>query len=305
MRVLITGGSGFIGREVVRQLQATNTTVRVLARGIRPQLFGVETCPGSVLEPDTLPPAMKDCDAVIHLVGIITETGNQTYERVHTEGTANVLISMRAMGISTLVHMSALGTRPDAKARYHQSKWAAEELVRNSGSAWTIHRPSLVYGPGDGFVNLFAQISRWSPILPLLGSHSLVQPISVEDVARCFVESLTRDICKNKTYDLCGSTRFTYRELIQEILRATGRRRLCLPVPLALAKLPAWVGERTVPLLTGKGPPLNTDQLLMLAENNVGDVEAMRRDFEFDPIRFEDGIRRWLAPGSIRQSQTK
>ena len=136
---------------VVQRLLSRGHTVRVLARGTRPGLaMATETVPGSVLRPETLPAACGGVDAIIHLVGIISEVGDQTFERVHTEGTRNILQAAQSEGLRRFIHMSALGTRPNAVARYHRSKWMAEEAVRSSGLDWTIFRPSLIYGPGDG-----------------------------------------------------------------------------------------------------------------------------------------------------------
>jgi len=294
--VLVTGGSGFVGREIVGQLTAAGHIPRVLARGDQAPRAGVEFARGSVLEPASLLTPAKDCDAVIHLVGIISEAGEQTFERVHLEGTRNVLAAAGAASISRFIHMSALGARPDAPARYHRSKWAAEEAVRASGLAWTIFRPSLIYGPGDGFVNLFARMSRWSPVLPVIGSgQSLVQPVAVEDVARCFVGALAQPRSVGQSYDLCGRERLTFRAVLEEILRATGRRRLRLGLPLPVARLQARVLETLCPRLLGQAPPLNRDQILMLQEDNVGDPGPACRMFGLEPTPFREGIRRFLG----------
>ncbi len=299
MKVLVTGGSGFVGREIVRQLLAAGHTPRVLARGTHRRGAGVEMVRGSVLEPETLTAAVAGCDTVIHLVGIISEIGPQTYEQVHIEGTRNMLAAATAGGVSRWIQMSALGTRPDAVARYHRSKWAAEEAVRASGLAWTIFRPSLIYGPGDGFVNLFAQISRWSPVLPVMGSgQSLLQPVAVEDVAHCFVAALSQPSSAGRTYDLCGRERLSFNAVLDEILAATGRRRLKLHVPMALARFQAALLEWVLPTLLRQAPPLNRDQLLMLAEDNVADPRPAAYDFGFEPVKFREGIRRFLGASS-------
>jgi NADH dehydrogenase len=296
MTVLVTGGSGFVGREIVRQLQAAGHNVRVLVRGTRRSTPTVRTVHGSVLRPSTLASACAGCDAVIHLVGIISEIAEQTYENVHTEGTCNVISAAKATGITRLVHMSALGTRPDAVARYHRSKWAAEDAVRASGLAWTIFRPSLVYGSGDGFVNLFARMSRWSPMLPVIGDGTnLLQPIAVEDVAHCFVGALAKLIAVGQTYDLCGLERFRFSEVLDEILAATGRRRWKSHIPMPLARTQASLLESIFPRVFRRAPPLNRDQLRMLAEDNVGDPSAACRAFCFEPMKFREGIRRFLS----------
>jgi uncharacterized protein YbjT (DUF2867 family) len=298
MKVLVTGGSGFVGRETVRQLVAAGHAVRVLARGTKAAAAppaGVEPARGSILEPATLPAAVAGCDAVIHLVGIIAELGPQTYEQVHTAGTQNVLAAARTAGVPRWLHMSALGTRPAAVARYHRSKWLAEEAVRASGLAWTIFRPSVVFGPGDGFVNLFARLSRWSPVLPVVGRpDALLQPVAVADVARCFVTALGQPAAAGRAYDVCGRERFTLAQVLAEIGAATGRKRWHLRVPPALARAQAGFLEWFFPAVLRQAPPLNRDQLLMLAEDNVGDPAALIRDFGFEPSPFRAGIREYV-----------
>lgn len=301
MRVLVTGGSGFVGRAVVAGLRAQGVGVRVLARGTRGIVEGVETVRGSVVDGTGLEEACRGCDAVIHLVGIIAEVGAQTYRRVHVDGTRNLLAAARVAGIRRWVQMSALGTRAGAVAEYHRTKWEAEEMVRASGLDWTIHRPSIVHGSGDGFVVFFARMSRWSPVLPLIGGGGMqFQPIAVEDVATCFVRALGRASTVGKTYDLCGRERFTLREILRQVLEVTGRRRWLLPVPWVVAGMQAWVAEILFARLLGRNPPLNRDQLRMLREDNIGDPGPMMRDYGLDPVPFGAGIRRSLGWGERR-----
>lgn len=286
-----------MGREVVRQLRAAGKSVRVLARGSHAVEPGVEMVRGSILEPTVLPAACAGCDAVIHLVGIISEAGQQTYERVHTAGTQHLLAAAKAARVARFVHMSALGARPQAKARYHRSKWAAEGAVRASGLAWTIFRPSIIYGPGDDFVNFFARLSRWLPVLPVIGSgQGLLQPIAVADVARSFVGALDRPESIGQTYDLCGRERFTFVALLDEILAATGRRRGKVHLPLPLARLQARMLEVVYPHLLRRASPLNRDQIVMLGEDNVGEAEPAARAFGLELEPFQAGIRRFLHP---------
>jgi len=296
VKVLVTGGSGFVGREITRQLIAVGHSVRVLARGKKPAVNGVETVTGSVLLPDSLSTACSGCDAVIHLVGIISEVGGQTFERVHAEGTRHLLAAAARAGICRHVQMSALGTRPEAASRYHRSKWDAEQAVRASGLDWTILRPSLIYGPGDGFVNLFVGLSRWSPVLPVIGQGtSLVQPVAVEDVARCFVGALGEPHSIGQTLDVCGPNRLSFNAVLDEILAATGRRRAKLHLPLPLARLQARFLEFLCPRLLGQAPPLNREQIVMLGEDNVGDPRPAAELFRFTPAPFRPTLRAWLA----------
>ena len=170
--------------------------------------------------------------------------------------------------------MSALGTRPNAASRYHQTKWAAEELVRHSGLEFTIFRPSLIYGPQDQFINLFARIIRLSPVVPLLGSpRARFQPVPVEAVAAAFARSLGEPKSIGQTYDLCGPEALTLSEIVDRILAVLQRRRLKLQVPLSLARCQAGLLEFVFRRLLRKASPLSRDQLLMLQEDNVGNPQ--------------------------------
>jgi len=241
---------------------------------------------------------LNGVEAVVHLVGIISEVGQNTFENVHTRGTENIVAATRAAGMKRFIHMSALGTRPNAASRYHQSKWAAEEIVRRSGLAWTIFRPSIIYGPCDGFVNLFARMSRFSPVLPVMGSgQSKLQPVPVEDVATCFVRALSEPHSIGQIYDLCGTEVFTLEQILDLILEVTARRRIKLHLPLWLARCQAAFLEFVFPRLLGQAPPLNRDQLIMLQEDNVGDPKPARELFGLKPVSFREGIVRYLTSG--------
>jgi NADH dehydrogenase len=271
-----------------------------MARGSRSQALetpdaGMDWFRGSVLSPDDLRRALQGCDAVIHLVGIIGEIGDQTFERVHQEGTLRVVEAALSSGVRRMIHMSALGTRPAAVSRYHQTKWAAEEAVRGSGLEWTVFRPSVIYGPGDGFVNLFARMSRWSPVLPVIGrGTALLQPVSVDGVARAFARALDSKGAVCQTYDLCGPDRLTLPQVLQAILRATRRRRMIVCIPRALAWYPTAVLEQLFPRILRRPAPLSRDQILMLEEDNVGNPEAAEREFQIRSISFADGIGAFL-----------
>src|SRR6266446_5069558 len=178
-RVFVTGATGFVGRAVVQALRGEGYVVRCLVRrGSEPDLRGVgaiERVEGDVLAPQLLDEGMAGCGAVIHLVGIIREhiATNTTFYRVHVQGTVNVVAAAAAAGVRRYVHMSALGARDGARSRYHQTKWAAEEAVRACALPWTIFRPSVIYGRGDGFVSPLVRLVRRLPVVPLVGSGRL------------------------------------------------------------------------------------------------------------------------------------
>ena len=303
MEVLVTGATGFVGRAVVRQLHQSGHTVRALVRNPASPTArdlahsrGVRLYPGDVLDPGSLSSAAAGADAVVHLVGIISECGRQTFEAMHTQATRNMVEAARAWKASRFVHISALGTRPHAVSRYHRTKWEAEEHVRASGLIWTILRPSLIYGPGDQFVNRFLRMARFSPVLPLIGRRDAkFQPVPVEIVARCVQVALTDPRAAHQVLDVCGPDQLTLAEILQILLETNGRRRWLCPVPTPLTTVLAAMLEKIYPALLRRPPPLNRDQLLMLQEDNVGNPEPITQLIGIAPPPFREGLKAWLG----------
>lgn len=303
MRVLVTGATGFVGRAIVAGLAGQGHEARCLVR--RPgsaaairlgRQAGVELVAGDLLGDRNLSAIARGCDAVIHLVGIIAEVGRNTFERAHVEATRSMVDWAVAGGANRFIHMSALGTRPNAVSRYHITKWAAEEAVRASPLEWTIFRPSLIHGPEDDFVNRFARLSAVAPLMPIIGpgTHRL-QPVHVNAVAGCFVRALDTPCSVRQTYDLCGDDRLTFDELLDGILAALGRRRLKLHLPVGLAMMMAAVMESLWPRLLNRPPPLNRDQVVMLQEDNIGNPRPAREAFSFGPDSFAESLRTYLG----------
>jgi NADH dehydrogenase len=303
MKVLVTGATGFVGREIVRQLHEKGHSIRILARSRNASrveeavsCWGAEVHPGDVLDAASLDGAVNRTEAIIHLVGIIGEAGENTFENVHTRGTGNLVTAARQAKVRRFVHMSALGTRPNAASRYHQTKWAAEELVRHSGLDFTVFRPSLIYGPQDQFINLFARLIRLSPVVPLMGSpRARFQPVSVETVAAALTKSLGEPQSTGQTYDLCGPEALTLSEIVDRILAVLHRRRLKLRVPPRLARFQAVLLELIFRRLLRKVSPLNRDQLIMLQEDNVGNPRPANELFGLTPTSLREGIARYLG----------
>jgi uncharacterized protein YbjT (DUF2867 family) len=293
--IVITGATGFVGEEVVKQARAMGYPVRVIVR--EPERaqwlvdrYGVELFHGNVLFAPAIEGAMQGANCVIHLVGIIHERKENTFERTHVQATKNVIDEAKKASVKRFVHMSALGVRENARSRYHQTKWAGEELVRKSGLAWTIFRPSFIYGPKDKSINMFAQLIRRLPFIPVLGAgNTKIQPISVENVAKAFVAAIRNDESVGKTYDLCGPEAFTWNEMYDKLQVILGTRKKKLHLPLPIARIQAGLFEK---LLTN--PPFTRDQLLMLQEDNVGDPKPAVRDFVLEQGSFEEGVARYL-----------
>jgi len=296
-RVFITGGTGFVGRAVIQALRAEGYAVRCLVRrGSEPDLRGfgaIERVEGDVMARQTLDDGLAGCDAVVHLVGIIRERPaiGSTFERVHVQGTQNVLGAAAAAGVRRYLHMSALGTRAGARSRYHRTKWAAEEAVRSSPLPWTIFRPSIIYGPGDEFVTMLRGMIEGLPVVPVIGSgRQRLQPVPVAQVAQGFARALTLEATVKHTYDVGGPDAVSMVELLDMIAAALGRRRrLKVHVPIGLVRPVTQLLHRL------PGYPLTPDQLLMLEEDNTCDPSAFVSTFGLTPVPLAAGLRALLG----------
>jgi NADH dehydrogenase len=303
LNILLTGATGFVGQEMLRRLLDTGHSIRILARNPASRRareagsrHGVEVHPGEITDAGSLAGACNGMAAVIHLVGIITQNGRSTFDNIHTRGTANIIAAAQSAGARRFLLMSALGTRAGAVSRYHQTKWAAEQSLRASHLDYTIFRPSLIYGPQDRFVNLFATIARFSPIIPVMGRRGArFQPVAVEAVAKAFVKALVTAETIGKTYDLCGPDALTLSGILDSILEVTGRRRIKARVPAGLAWAQAALLEQVFPRLLGRAPPLNRDQLIMLGEDNLGDPAPANALFSLPLTPFREGIAKYLG----------
>lgn len=295
-RVFVTGATGFVGRVVVQALRTEGYTVRCLVRrGSERDLHGlgaIERVEGDVMALDSLEPAIGGCDTAIHLVGIIREYPSRrvTFERVHVDGTVNVLTAAARGGVRRFLHMSALGTRPGARSRYHQTKWAAEEAVRESALPWTIFRPSIIYGRGDAFVSMLAGMIRRLPVVPVIGDGAQrMQPIPVEQVADGFARAIDAPAAIKQTFDVGGPDVVSIVQLLDEIGAALDRPRvLKAHVPIGLMRVMSRLFHR-VPSF-----PITPDQLLMLEENNTCDPTPFFSTLGLTPVRLAAGLRRAL-----------
>lgn len=293
MKVFIAGGTGFVGEHLTAELLKRGHELILLSHAgsgkVQP---GSTLQQGDVTAPESYQQVMKGCDAVINLVGIIREFPARgiTFERLHVEATAGMAQATQHAGVLRYIQMSALGTRLDAVSGYHRTKWRGEEIVRGSGLAWTIFRPSLIFGPRDAFVNMLAGNLRLAPVMPTMGDGNYrLQPIHGNDVARCFADALERPETVGQVYELCGEDRLTYRELLDAIAEAMGKRHPWKPaLPLAIMK-PLISALQGVSVF-----PITMDQLQMLLEENICDG-CWRETFQFEPIRFRDGIREYLS----------
>lgn len=295
--VFVTGATGFVGRAVVHALRADGIKVRCLVRrGSEHDLRGleaIERVEGDVLSRETLDEGIGGCDAVVHLVGIIREhrSRNITFERLHVDGTLNVLAAAAAANVRRYLHMSALGTSASARSRYHETKWLAEEAVRASALPWTIFRPSVIYGKGDGLVSMLARMIEKLPVVPVIGEgRQKVQPIPVEQVAAGFRRALARPETVKQTYEVGGPDAVSMVELVDAIGEALGHAHVRkIHLPIRLMRMVAGVLQGLASF------PITTDQIRMLEVDNTCDPEPFFRTFGIIPAQLRTELHRMLA----------
>ncbi|HUU66843.1 MAG TPA: complex I NDUFA9 subunit family protein [Methyloceanibacter sp.] len=277
--VTIYGGSGFLGRHVVRAIARTGARMRIAVR--RPELAGhlqplgsvgqINPVQANVRFPESLIAAAEGADAVFNLVGILFPTGKQSFKSVQDEGARNVAEAAKACGARSLVHVSAIGADAGSPSVYGRSKAAGEAAVRDVYPDAVIFRPSVVFGPEDDFFNRFAALARLSPVLPLIGGgHTKFQPVFVGDVARAVVSGITGLAGADQPYELGGPEILTMRDVMERVLDYSMRTRVLVPVPFWLAKLQAaflqWLPT----------PPLTIDQVRLLESDNVVSAAAIK-----------------------------
>jgi uncharacterized protein YbjT (DUF2867 family) len=296
MKVFLTGATGFVGRHMLDRLLREGHGVRALVRPIARQkgravdlaqpgmdTTRIEAVAGDVVSGAGLDEGVHGCDTVIHLVGIIVEKGTNTFEAVHHIGTRNVVEAARRAGLKRFVQMSALGVRADGVAAYQTSKWKGEEAVRSSGISYCILRPSLIFGPGDGFVTQMMDTMRKAPLFrPVPGSGTpKFRPVFIGDVVTCFARALTSDAATNQTVELGGADELALNDVLAEIARCAGVRKPAVHIPMPLMLMGATLAQAFLP-----NPPVTVAQLRMLCEGSTCDIEPMRRIFAIEPRGF-------------------
>lgn len=269
--VTVFGGSGFIGRHVVRALARRGYRIRVAVR--RPELAGhlqplgrvgqIHAVQANVRYPESVAAAVRDAEIVINLVGILYERGRQRFEAVQAEGAGHIARAAAAAG-ARMIHGSAIGADRDSESVYARTKAAGEAAVSAAAPDAVIFRPSVVFGPEDDFFNRFAALARVLPALPLIGGgYTRFQPVFVGDVAEAVAKAADREARPATVYELGGPDVKTFKELMEFVLATIERRRLLVPIPFAIAQWQAWF------LQFLPKPPLTPDQVRLLKRDNV------------------------------------
>jgi NADH dehydrogenase len=294
MLILVTGGTGVIGASAVGALLRRGHQVRLLSRHAERDALawrtGVTPVTGDVADPATIAGAADGCDAVVHLVGIIQETPPaDTFQRVNIDGTRNIVSEAERAGVRRFVYVSSLGSQ-QGRSPYHQSKVAAEAIVRAFDGEWVILRPGAVYGPGDEHISVLLKMVRTLPAVPVIGNgDQLIQPIWHEDTAEAIAAALERDELNRGEYDLAGEEVTSQRDLIDRLRRLTTRVSIDLPVPEFLARAGIKVAS-----LAGVDLGFSESQMQMLDEGSAlpaDSVNALTHVFGISPTPLDTGLR--------------
>lgn len=288
-RVFVTGGTGFVGSGIVASLNNARLTLLVRSPEDASTPADATVVQGDVTDPASLAGMLDGFETVIHLVGIIEEQGAATFDSIIRKGTENVVAEAKHAGVRHFIHMSALGAKNDPEYGYHTAKWKAEEVVKASGIPYTIFRPSVIFGPDDGFINTLAGLVRAAPVVPVVGSgQSRFQPVSLHDVADAFARAVADpETTTGQTYELGGARAYTYEEMLDVIGDEMGKKRPKVHVPVGLMKL---VVKASGPLPKKLRPPVTREQLKMLALDNSTPSSATERLIGRKPVALEDGI---------------
>jgi NADH dehydrogenase len=270
--VTVFGGSGFAGRNVVRALAKAGYRIRVavrypnLAQYLPPSgaVGQIQLLKCKVLDQDAVTRACQSADAVINLVGILAPGGGQGFEDVHVTAAGHIAMAAKACSAQSLVHLSTLGVDPESDSSYASTKANGERVMREEFANTTILRSSLMAGPDDNFFNKFANLARFLPVLPLIGGgHTKFQPVFVGDVAAAVLKCVEDASTRGKTYELGGPNVYSFKEILEIVLRETNRSRMLVPVPFFLASIKAMFLQ----FLPGK--LLTPDQVTFLKTDNV------------------------------------
>lgn len=320
--VTVFGGSGFIGRHLVRRLASAGDIVRVGVRDPEDAMFlktmgevgQVVPVAVDVTDPASVAAAVEGAGAVVNLVGILWQWGRSTFRRIHVEGAANVARAAADAGVRRLVHVSAIGADAESASRYAATKAAGEAAVKEAFPEAAIIRPSVVFGPEDKFFNRFAGMARFSPMLPVFGcpfpprvsllagdglfgidlygsGGTRFQPVYVGDVAEAMVRILADRKTSGKTFELGGPRIYTFKEVMELVLAEIGRRRMLIPMPLAIARFNAWFIEKL------PNPLLTRDQVTLLEKDNVVGADAL----SFEDLGIEPTTAEAILPTYLRR----
>jgi NADH dehydrogenase len=276
MKFAITGGTGFVGRHLARDLSANGHNVVLISRGWDARDTAIRSLVNTTFaaigtgSAQRLAEAFAGCDAVAHCAGINREIGDQTYQRVHIQGTQNVVDAAKTSGVTKLLLLSFLRARPDCGSAYHESKWGAEEIIRNSGLDYTIVKAGMIYGRGDHMLDHLTHAIHTLPMFAKVGmKENPIRPVAVDDVVRILQASLVEGRLSCQTVAVVGPQQMFLSDAVRQVARILGRRVLIFPLPIICHRYLAWIFESTMTI-----PLVSSAQVFMLSETMVEPATA-------------------------------
>jgi NADH dehydrogenase len=306
MMFFIAGGTGFVGSHLVSALTAGGMRAVCLVRSAEKsetcKKAGFDVAVGDITDRGSLKGKLDNCDTVVHLVGIIEEEKGLSFDRVHVYGTENLVDEAKKAKVKHFFYQSALGALPSSWSRYLKTKAEAEEIVRKSGIPYTIFRPSLIVGDGDGFTSKLKELIASSPVVPVPGDgKAKFQPLYVGDWVKCFLKLFSSpspvDRAVSPVYELGGPEHLTYNEILSLLMEATGAHKAIVHIPLELVKLGlplVRVFQGMLGMLGKKIPSVSREQLRLLEIDNICDTDAVERHFGFVPVRYKEALRLFI-----------
>lgn len=297
--ITILGGTGFLGRYVVRRLAKDGFRLRIVSRNPNDSLElitaghvgQIALLAGDINEPKSYAQALKGCYAVINLVGILFDRGKQNFTNIHSLGAEKLAIAAKAAGVQRFIQISALGVENDAGSNYARSKFLGEQAVLRAFPEATIIRPSIIFGAEDNFFNKFAKMAAISPFLPLIGGgRTLFQPVYVDDIAKAIETLLLQNTGRGQIYELGGAQVYSFRQILEYILSVIGKSRRFIPLPFGLAAFIGRIGEYL------PTPPLTRDQIKLLKyDNTVNPTLKSFRNLGITPTAVELIVPEYLS----------
>jgi uncharacterized protein YbjT (DUF2867 family) len=276
--ITIFGGSGFLGRYVVKLLCLANYRVKIVSSNPEQCAFlktagtiGQVNCIyGDICQPETIRHALQNTDIVINMVGIFSPRGKRTFSNIHAKGAESIAKIASQLNIKQFIHVSALGIDKARASLYIRSKLNGEKAILNAYPNATILRPAIMFGPEDKFISQFAKMSYYLPVIPLIGTgHNLIQPVYVLDVAHAVVACINNTSCYGKIYELSGPHTYRFKDLMKIIINIVGKKRILVPLPFSVASFLIFFLEKIFPF------SLKTEQIKLLKHNLTANKDAL------------------------------
>ena len=293
-KILILGGSGFVGKSITQNLLSQGARIVILTRNSNKikslKVSGypgqLEIISGNIFEDGLLELLIKDKYAVINLCGVLYEKNKDEFNTIHNFLPEMISKLCKRHNIKKFIHISALGVSKNSPSKYSSTKALGEENIKNNFKSAIILRPSIIYGSGDNFFGLFSKISKFAPVIPIIGPNTLFQPVYVNDVSLAVIEALKINENKSKTFNICGSKQYSFYQLIKILLSLLERKRILIKVSPKLMMLPGLFLQNL------PNPPFTYDQMKLLLKDNVSDgLYPELEDLKIKPVLLDTKLK--------------